>query len=242
MGDRIAANMNTKFVGDTPFWQERGDKHLCQIIVELRPWRVLWLDRAVSIDTQLIARITVFPSTGEDPLPLFTDKAHEKALEERMKEKYGTFRGAHGLDVANINDDIVRFDTGAGCKLLRKCHKDQVPARVIAVAEKCVAGVMMNWSTFMVNQFLMDCREAHEKGTEFHYAWLLILIALTVWRELEEMEFLEGMQKPFLVARYVSLWHTAHKNKQMDNNITFYIYKETIRQCIEYTLTFNNRY
>jgi hypothetical protein len=69
------------------------------------------------------------PSSGEDPLPLFTDKAHEKALEERMKEKYGTFRGAHGLDVANINDDIVRFATQVlACKLPRKCHEDQVPA------------------------------------------------------------------------------------------------------------------
>jgi hypothetical protein len=34
-------NKNTQSVGDTPFWQERGDKHLCQIITELCPWRVL---------------------------------------------------------------------------------------------------------------------------------------------------------------------------------------------------------
>jgi hypothetical protein len=61
------------------------------------------------------------------------------------------------------------------------------------------------------------------------------LIALVAWRELEETQFLEGMHKPYLEARYVSLWHTAHKNKQMYNNITFYIYKETIRQCIEDT-------
>jgi glutamate synthase domain-containing protein 2 len=51
------------------------------------------------------------------------------------------------------------------CKLLRKCHKDQVPTGVIETTEKCVTGVQMNWATFLVNQFLMDCREAQDKGT-----------------------------------------------------------------------------
>jgi hypothetical protein len=35
------------------------------------------------------------PSAGEDPLPLFTDKSKEKALVEKMKDKYDTFIGAH---------------------------------------------------------------------------------------------------------------------------------------------------
>jgi hypothetical protein len=38
--------------------------------------------------------ITGFSSAGEDPLPLFMDKTQEKALAERMKEKYDTHRGA----------------------------------------------------------------------------------------------------------------------------------------------------
>jgi hypothetical protein len=63
---------------------------------------------------------------------------------------------------------------------------------------------------------------------EFHYAWLLILIDLVSWREMKETQFPEGMHESFLAARYVSLWHTVHKNKQMDNNIVFYIYKEKI--------------
>jgi hypothetical protein len=67
-----------------------------------------------------------------------------------------THRGACSLDVASINDDTVRFATQVlACKLLRKCCKDQVPIGVIAIAEKCVAGVQMNWVTFLVNQFLM---------------------------------------------------------------------------------------
>jgi hypothetical protein len=61
---------------------------------------------------------------------------------------------------------------------LRECRKDQVSAGVIEAAEKCVEGVQMNWATFLLNHFLMDCKEAQYKGTKFHYALLLILIAL----------------------------------------------------------------
>jgi len=35
----------------------------------------------------------------------------EKSLEKRMKEKYGTFRGVHRLDVASINNDTIIFVT-----------------------------------------------------------------------------------------------------------------------------------
>jgi len=49
-----------------------------------------------------------------------------------MEEKYGTHRGAHIFDIANINDDTVIFATQVlACKLLRKCCRDQVPTGVI---------------------------------------------------------------------------------------------------------------
>jgi hypothetical protein len=41
----------------------------------------------------------------------------------------------------------------------------------------------MNWVMFLVNQFLIDYREAQDKGAKFHYTWLLIMIALVAWRE-----------------------------------------------------------
>jgi hypothetical protein len=134
------------------------------LLICIHGW-FLWLDRAVSIDTQFIAWIIGMPSVGEYPLPLFTDKTWEKSLAERMKGKYGTFRGARKLDVTSINDNTVIFETWVlAYNILRKCCKDQVPTGVIAIAEKCTTRVMMNYSTFLVNQFLMDCREAQEKG------------------------------------------------------------------------------
>jgi hypothetical protein len=88
---------------------------------------------------------------------------------------------------------------------------------------------------FLLNQFLIDCKEAQDKGMEFHYAWLLILIALVAWREPEDTQFLGAMKKPCLAARYVNLWHTVHKERQLDNNIMFYVYKEVIQMSIQNT-------
>jgi hypothetical protein len=172
----------------------------------------LWLDRPVSIETQLIMWIIGLPLAWEDPLPLFTNKYKEKSLAEKMKDKYDTHRGARGLDISSIKDDIFRFAMYVmACKLLRKCHKDQVPKSAIETTEKCIAGVQMNWVMFLVNQFLMDCREVQDKGKKIHYAWLLILIALVAWREPKDTQFMVFSKKPCLVVRYVNLWHIAHK-------------------------------
>jgi hypothetical protein len=57
----------------------------------------------------------------EDPLPLFMDKNQEKALAERMKDKYGMHKEACILNIARINSDSVKFAMQViACKLLRK--------------------------------------------------------------------------------------------------------------------------
>jgi hypothetical protein len=85
------------------------------------------------------------------------NKAGEKAQSEAIKDKFHTFRGKGGLDVANINDDSVPFSMKVmACKLLRKCRKDEVFASIIAATKKCTEGVQLNLSTFLVNQFLTN--------------------------------------------------------------------------------------
>jgi hypothetical protein len=140
---------------------------------------------------------------------LFFDKKNEKTLSESMKEKFHTFCGQCGLDVASICDPMVRFVMQAlACNILRKCIKYQVPTTVIAATERCVEGVQMNWEMFLLNQFLIDCEEAQYKGFEFHYSWLLILITLSSWREPDDSQFLGVKEKPFLVVWYQNLWYT----------------------------------
>jgi hypothetical protein len=45
----------------------------------------MWLDRNVSIDTNLIVWITRFPMEGEDSSLLFTNNSNEKKNLKRMK-------------------------------------------------------------------------------------------------------------------------------------------------------------
>jgi len=47
-------------------------------------------------------------------------------------------KGVRGLDVMSINDNTTRFETQVmACKLLRKFHRDQVPAGEITSTKKC---------------------------------------------------------------------------------------------------------
>jgi hypothetical protein len=52
---------------------------------------------------------------------------------------------------------------------------------------------------------------------------------------MEDTQFMGAVKIPCLVARYVNLWHNAHKEIQLDNNITFYVYNNIIQQRIQDT-------
>jgi hypothetical protein len=96
----------------------------------------MWIDRPMSIDIDLLVKITCLSSQGKDPTSLFFDNKNEKILFESMEYKFHTLHRHHGLDVASIYDLGVRFATQVlSCKLLRKCKKDQVPT-MIRVTEK----------------------------------------------------------------------------------------------------------
>jgi hypothetical protein len=150
----------------------------------------LLLNRLVSLDIDLFVWIIVLPLQVWDPSLLFSDKNNEKTLSESMIEKFHTHIGVCGLDVESICDPTMRFVTQVlACKLLRKCQKDQVLVTVIVVDENYVKGMQMKWKTFLLNQFLIDCEEEQDKGIEFRYAWLLILITLTTWRDWDDSQF-----------------------------------------------------
>jgi hypothetical protein len=64
----------------------------------------------------------------------------------------------------------------------------------------------MNWAQYLVNQLELDCRGAKDQGYEFHFSWLLILIAFITWELLEGATFLDI--KPFepLAANFYTVW------------------------------------
>ena len=46
----------------------------------------------------------------------------------------------------------------------------------------------MNWSMFLLNQLMKDVILVQEGKRPFTYSWLLILIALVEWMELEQYQ------------------------------------------------------
>jgi hypothetical protein len=95
---------------------------------------VLWMDRLVPINVDLIATITGLPMDGEKPEQYLEDKTKEKAISDEIKENYGTDRGNRGININDINDPATRFTTRLlGCNLMHKCRKEEVPTGVVVV-------------------------------------------------------------------------------------------------------------
>jgi hypothetical protein len=78
-----------------------------------------------------------------------------------MKKKYCTYRGTRGIIIKRINNVVKQLGANIlACKLLRKCRKDEVPTRVIAVAAQCAEGTFMSWAPYLSNLFQIDCKDA----------------------------------------------------------------------------------
>jgi hypothetical protein len=121
---------------------------------------------------------------GESLAQSLDDKTKEKSLTEEMKKKYDTERGSCGIIIKIISDTTKKMATQImACKLLRKCHKEEVPVGVVAAATQCAHGTILSWAPYLLNIFLEDCKDAQDLGTKFHYSWLIIFIALIEWRE-----------------------------------------------------------
>jgi hypothetical protein len=154
---------------------------------------ILWMERPVSIDVDLIIEIIGLLIDGEKMKKYLDDKTKDKALAEEMKNKYNIDRGSRGLIINKINKPVTRLETKLmACKLLRKCHKEEALERVIATVLQCTKRGLLSWSPYLLKLFLDDCKDAQYLGTDFHYSWLIILIALVGWGNPNTMDFSKG--------------------------------------------------
>jgi hypothetical protein len=168
----------------------------------------IWLDKLVSIDIELIAHIIGLSSRGMDPMQFLDNKKKEKALVEDMKKKYCTDRGMRGIVIKRINDVTTQMAAKIlACKMLRKCHREEVSTGVVIVATQCVEGTTVSWAPYLLNFFLYGCKDAKDLGTKFHYSWMLILIAIMGWKEPSYTDF-GTRPTPNCGAMYLSLGTT----------------------------------
>jgi hypothetical protein len=148
-----------------------------------------------------------------------------------MKKKYGTDRGIEGIIVKRINNVVTQLSAKIlACKLLIKCQKDEVPVGVIVVAAQCVEGTSMSWAPYLSNLFQVDCKDVHDASTEFHYSWLITLIAFIGWREPEYVVFCTTPQTEG--ARYRILRSAPLAKHKKGNGIVFEAYLREIQEAI----------
>jgi hypothetical protein len=74
--------------------------------------------------------------------------------------------------------------------------------------------MQMNYTSYLVNELEKDCREAQDQGYNFHFSWLLILIAFVAWQMSEGAAFPEVEPSESLAARFATLWYTNDMAKQ----------------------------
>jgi hypothetical protein len=79
---------------------------------------------------------------------------------------------------------------------------------------------MFSWAPYLLNQFLIDCRDTQDNETDFHYSRLIVLIALAGWKETKFSIILDRMGKCY-AARYESLWKENDRKMHDENNIIF---------------------
>ena len=83
------------------------------------------------------------------------------AITEVMKKKFKLEKKKQGYAISSINNPTFEVTTQilAG-KVMWKCHTDEVPTLVVALAAQCTEGVQFNWENYLCNEFLENCHEA----------------------------------------------------------------------------------
>jgi hypothetical protein len=117
---------------------------------------------------------------------------------------------------------------------MHKCRKEEVPAGIVAVVMQCTKASSMSWAPYLLNSFLEYCKDTQDWGSDFHYSWLLILIALVGWKEPTYSVFLQRIGKCG-VARYMSLRSTTDPKAKKINNDMFSLYLIEIQNRLAYT-------
>jgi hypothetical protein len=92
------------------------------------------MEHSFCIKVELISAMIRLSSMGENLTQYLDDKTKEKVLDEEMKRTYRTERGSCDIIIKRITDAPTWMETKLiACKMVRKCRKEEFPARVIVV-------------------------------------------------------------------------------------------------------------
>ena len=121
----------------------------------------LWLEEPIPITNHLIDKITRLPCKGEDPTNISKGKIDDLAIAQAIKKKFKLEKKKQGHAISSIKKLAFKVVTQIlARKVMRKCHADEVPAPMVAVAVQCAEGVQFNWVNYQCDEFLVNYRKA----------------------------------------------------------------------------------
>jgi hypothetical protein len=115
-------------------------------------------------------------------------------------------------------------------------HSEKVLKRHQNCDDPCIMAwdhYSMNWASYLINEMEKDCREAQDEDYEFHFNWLLILIAFVAWEMPEGVTFLKVEPSKPLAVNFTTLWYTSDMAKQWKSNVVFHAYYLQLKCAIE---------
>ena len=117
---------------------------------------------------------------------------------------------------------------------------DQCSETMVKITDLCALGGEFNWSRYFLNDLIDDTTQAqHKPNYKFHYSWLLILIAFTLWANPPDYVHMD-VPLPCHGARYQNPWMDKEDPiKQKENNIEFFLHTKAL--CDYLSIPLNSR-
>jgi hypothetical protein len=183
----------------------------------------LWLDKRYPIHAEDIQQLTGLSLEGEDVSKGFQgpSKHGKKKGEVSLYEKFHTQRGGHTMKIEPILPEMVQKTCYMiASKVMHSYYKGECTLDALSVAYFCANGAVFNWCSYLLEELLIACEEAQEKGGTFTYGYLLIAFAMWKWRPPTGRQ-LAPADKGCL-AKMFEPWHSRSDSENMEfNNVTF---------------------
>jgi hypothetical protein len=171
---------------DLPVFGTTGEVARCtKFLISRVHDRSLWLDKRYPIHVEDIQQLTGLSSQGEDVSKGFQGpgKHGKKKGELSLYEKFNTKRGGR----TTVIEPILPETVWTGCyiianKVMRSYYKGECTLDALSVADFCANGVVFNWCSYLLEELLVACEEAQEKGGTFTYGYLLMEFTMFKWK------------------------------------------------------------
>jgi len=126
--------------------------------------------------------------------------------------------------IARINPILPEM-VWTGCyiiasEVMRSYYKGECTLDALSMANFCANGIFFNWCNYLLEELLVSCEEAHEKGGTFTYEYLLLAFTILKWMPPFKRQ-LAPADKAHLEKMFYP-WHSrADSENNAFNNMTF---------------------